>query len=113
MQMESQKFLAENSASVYIKKVEARIQEEIERAMHYLDEETEKLIVSVVEEQLIKKHMKTIVEVCLLFIFYLFFVLSHFHCLFILLHLSFISLLNVSTTSFNDASKLMLEMHII
>ena len=63
--MESQKFLAENSASVYIKRVEARIQEEIERAMHYLDEETEKQIVGVVEEQLIKKHMKTIVEVWL------------------------------------------------
>ncbi|KAB7500154.1 Cullin-3 [Armadillidium nasatum] len=60
--MESQKFLAENSASVYIKRVEARIQEEMERAMHYLDKETEKLIVAVVEEQLIKKHMKTIVE---------------------------------------------------
>ena len=61
--MESQKFLEENSASVYIKKVEGRIQEEMERALHYLDKETEKLIVAVVEEQLIKKHMKTIVEV--------------------------------------------------
>ena len=61
--MESQRFLAENSASVYIKRVEARIQEEMERAMHYLDEDTEKQIVGVVEEQLIKKHMKTIVEV--------------------------------------------------
>ncbi|XP_069999236.1 cullin-3 [Penaeus vannamei] len=60
--MESQKFLAENSASVYIKRVEARIMEEAERAKHYLDESTERRIVEVVEEELIKKHMKTIVE---------------------------------------------------
>ena len=60
--MESQKFLGENSASVYIKRVEARIQEEAERAKHYLDESTEKRIVEVVEEELVKKHMKTIVE---------------------------------------------------
>lgn len=62
-QMESQKFLAENSASVYIKKVEARIQEESDRAKNYLDETTEPRIVEVVEEELIKIHMKTIVEV--------------------------------------------------
>jgi len=61
--MESQKFLAENSASVYIKKVEARICEESERAKHYLDESTESRIVEVVEDELIKIHMKTIVEV--------------------------------------------------
>lgn len=61
--MESQKFLEENSASVYINKVEQRINEEAERAKHYLDESTEDLIVKVVEEELISKHMKTIVEV--------------------------------------------------
>lgn len=61
-QMESQKFLAENSASVYIKKVEARINEEIERVMHCLDKSTEEPIVKVVERELISKHMKTIVE---------------------------------------------------
>jgi cullin 3 len=60
--LESQKFLAENSASVYIKKVETRINEEAERAKHYLDESTESRIVEVVEEELIKKHMRTIVE---------------------------------------------------
>lgn len=62
-QSESQRFLGENSASVYIKKVEARINEESERAKHYLDESTEQRIVAVVEEELIQKHMKTIVEV--------------------------------------------------
>ena len=61
--MESQKFLAENCASAYIKKVEARINEEAERAKHYLDESTEVHIVGVVEEELINKHMRTIVEV--------------------------------------------------
>jgi len=60
--IESQKFLEENSASVYIHKVEARINEEAERATHYLDESTEPRIVEVVEEELIKRHMKTIVE---------------------------------------------------
>ncbi|XP_014249624.1 cullin-3-A isoform X2 [Cimex lectularius] len=60
--IESQNFLGENSASVYIKKVEARIIEEAERARHYLDESTEERIVKVVENELILKHMKTIVE---------------------------------------------------
>ena len=60
--IEYQKFLEENSASVYIHKVEARINEEAERATHYLDESTEPRIVEVVEEELIKRHMKTIVE---------------------------------------------------
>lgn len=59
---ESQNFLAENSASMYIKKVEARINEEAERATHYLDKSTEDPIVKVLEEELISKHMKTIVE---------------------------------------------------
>lgn len=68
--MESQKFLAENSASVYIKKVEARINEEAERAKHYLDDSTEEYIVEVVETELIKKHMKTIVEVGYLIYYY-------------------------------------------
>ena len=47
MKLESEKFLAENSASVYIKKVESRIQEEQERAMHYLDKSTKEPIVRV------------------------------------------------------------------
>lgn len=60
--LEGQKFLVENSASVYIQKVEARINEESERAKHYLDPTTEEPIVKVVEEELIRKHMKTVVE---------------------------------------------------
>jgi len=49
-QLESEKFLAENSASVYINKVEARINEEAERAKHYLDKSTEEPIVKVRSE---------------------------------------------------------------
>lgn len=60
--MESQQFLAENSASVYVKKVEARIKEEAERAKHYLDLSSEGPITNVVERELISVHMKTIVE---------------------------------------------------
>eukprot|EP00112_Aurelia_sp_Birch-Aquarium-sp1_P011658 Seg2450.2 transcript_id=Seg2450.2/GoldUCD/mRNA.D3Y31 product=Cullin-3 protein_id=Seg2450.2/GoldUCD/D3Y31 len=60
--LESEKFLAENSASVYIWKVDARIKEERERAKHCLDSSTEEAIVAVVENELISKHMKTIVE---------------------------------------------------
>lgn len=60
--VESQMLLAENSASIYIKKAEARINEEAERAKNYLDVSTESRIIQVVEEELIKKHMKTIVE---------------------------------------------------
>lgn len=61
-QVEAETFLSENSASVYINKVEQRIEEESERAKHYLDESTEKKIVAVVEEELISRHMRTIVE---------------------------------------------------
>lgn len=55
-------FLAENSACVYINKVEARINEEIGRALHCLDKSTEESIIKVVERELISKHMETIVE---------------------------------------------------
>ncbi|UJR20900.1 hypothetical protein I4U23_024009 [Adineta vaga] len=60
--LESQKLLAENSASVYIRKVAVRINEEAERAVHYLDKSTEERIIRVLEEELITKHIKTIVE---------------------------------------------------
>ncbi|XP_022170052.1 cullin-3 isoform X1 [Myzus persicae] len=60
--MESQKFLDENSACIYIRKVESRIMEESDRAKHYLDDSTESRIVEVIEIELIKRNMKTIVE---------------------------------------------------
>ncbi|CAF1635370.1 unnamed protein product, partial [Adineta ricciae] len=60
--LESQKLLEENSASVYIHKVAARISEEAERAVHYLDKSTEERIIRVLEDELITKHLKRIVE---------------------------------------------------
>lgn len=59
---ESQKFLAENNASAYIRKVEQRIEEESMRAQRYLEPETEAKIVGVVEQELIINHMSTVVE---------------------------------------------------
>lgn len=61
-QGESINFLAENSASAYIKKVETRIHEEADRVKHYLDESTELRVVEVVETELIKNHMKNVIE---------------------------------------------------
>lgn len=55
--------MAENSASAYIKKVETRIHEEADRVKHYLDESTELRVVEVVETELIKNHMKNVIEV--------------------------------------------------
>ena len=60
---ESQTFLEENSASVYIRKVEQRLIEEGQRAKYFLDPSTEVHIVRVLEEELISKHMKTVIEV--------------------------------------------------
>lgn len=57
LQLESQKLLAENSASVYIRKVAARISEEAERAVHYLDKSTEERIVRVLEGEP-KRHVQ-------------------------------------------------------
>lgn len=60
--MESQRLLAENNASVYIKKVEQILQDESDRADLYLDKDTEPRIVQVVEDEMIRSHLKTIVE---------------------------------------------------
>ena len=54
--IESLKFLEDNSASVHIHQVEARINEEAERASHYLNESTEPKIVEVVEEELFRRY---------------------------------------------------------
>lgn len=60
---ESEAFLAENtSAILYIEKVVQRIEEEMKRAFHYLDPSTEPKVVAVVEEELISRHLQTIVD---------------------------------------------------
>lgn len=60
--VESQEFISSNSASDYMRKVSARIQEEMERVAHYLDAGTEPKIKEVVERELIASHMKTLIE---------------------------------------------------
>ncbi|ESN98221.1 hypothetical protein HELRODRAFT_101759 [Helobdella robusta] len=60
--LESEKLLSENSASVYLKRVEARIFEEQERAVNCLNESTKEPIVRVVQEEMIGKHTRAIVE---------------------------------------------------
>ena len=59
---ESQKLLKQNSASFYIRKVEARMDLEAMRTSQYLDKATIPKVVRVMEEELIKRHMETIVD---------------------------------------------------
>ncbi|KAI1702469.1 cullin family domain-containing protein [Ditylenchus destructor] len=58
----SQKFLSENCASVYVHKVNDCLQDETQRAERYLDKKTEEKIIAVLNEELIMKHMATIVD---------------------------------------------------
>ncbi|KAL3106907.1 hypothetical protein niasHT_010822 [Heterodera trifolii] len=58
----SQKFLAENSACVYVHKVNESLIEEVQRSERYLDKITETKIIHVLNEELITKNMTTIVE---------------------------------------------------
>ncbi|KAI6240791.1 CULLIN-2 domain-containing protein [Aphelenchoides fujianensis] len=58
----SQKFLQENSASVYIRKVNECLEEEQQRSKRYLDEITEEKIIAVLKQELITSHMQTVVE---------------------------------------------------
>lgn len=60
---ESEAFLAQNpSAILYINKVEQRIEEEMARVYHYLDESTGPKLVKVLEHELISRHINTIVN---------------------------------------------------
>uniref|UniRef100_A0A5K3EK04 CULLIN_2 domain-containing protein n=1 Tax=Mesocestoides corti TaxID=53468 RepID=A0A5K3EK04_MESCO len=60
---ESEAFLAKNpSAILYINKVEHRIEEEVSRVYHYLDPSTGPKLVEVLEQELISRHIHTIVN---------------------------------------------------
>ena len=60
---ESGAFLAQNpSAILYINKVEQRIDEEAARVYHYLDASTGPKLVRVLEQELISRHINTIVN---------------------------------------------------
>jgi len=57
-----QKFLNENSASIFVRKVNECLLEEKERADKYLDAITGSKILAVLQDELIVKHMHTVVE---------------------------------------------------
>eukprot|EP01126_Amoeba_proteus_P042960 TRINITY_DN4684_c0_g1_i2.p1 TRINITY_DN4684_c0_g1~~TRINITY_DN4684_c0_g1_i2.p1 ORF type:complete len:679 (-),score=112.16 TRINITY_DN4684_c0_g1_i2:419-2371(-) len=59
---ESQSFISSNPAAEYMKKIERRLNEEMDRVKHYLDPLTEFKIKEVVETELIQAHLKTLVE---------------------------------------------------
>uniref|UniRef100_A0A914CCA3 Cullin family profile domain-containing protein n=1 Tax=Acrobeloides nanus TaxID=290746 RepID=A0A914CCA3_9BILA len=59
---QSQKFLEQNSASVYVRKVNECLVEERQRAERYLDKKTEEKVIDVLKSELIRKHMTEIVE---------------------------------------------------
>lgn len=59
---ESHECLAQNSASEYMRKAEARLGEEHERVTHYLDKASEGRLNEVVERQLIAEHMRSLAE---------------------------------------------------
>lgn len=60
--LESQEFIASNSCSEYMKKVEIRLKEEQARVSHYLDPTTDPKIREVTERELISAHMKLLLE---------------------------------------------------
>jgi cullin 3 len=60
--IESQRFIDSNSCSDYMKKVDQRLREEVDRVQHYLDTNTEPKIREVTERELITNHMKTLIE---------------------------------------------------
>jgi len=61
-QAESMEYIAQNSASDFMKKAEVRLGEEADRVNHYLDSTTEPKIKEVAERELIAKHMKALAE---------------------------------------------------
>eukprot|EP01094_Clydonella_sp_ATCC50884_P028172 TRINITY_DN8371_c0_g1_i2.p1 TRINITY_DN8371_c0_g1~~TRINITY_DN8371_c0_g1_i2.p1 ORF type:complete len:738 (+),score=239.95 TRINITY_DN8371_c0_g1_i2:74-2287(+) len=60
--VESQEFIASNSCPDYMRKVEVRRQEELDRVRHYLDSSSEPKVREVVEEELIANHVRTLIE---------------------------------------------------
>jgi len=60
--LESQHFLLENDASVYLKKVERRLKEEEQRVDHYLDASSKEKIQRIVEKELIYNQLRRVLE---------------------------------------------------
>mmetsp|Transcript_18808 Transcript_18808/g.44658 ORF Transcript_18808/g.44658 Transcript_18808/m.44658 type:complete len:737 (+) Transcript_18808:84-2294(+) len=60
--IESNEYLAQNSAPDYMKKAEQRLHEEEDRVSHYLDARTEPKIKEVAERELVARHMRQLAE---------------------------------------------------
>ena len=60
--IESNEYLAQNSAPDYMKKAERRLLEEEDRVSHYLDARTEPKIKEVAERELVARHMRQLAE---------------------------------------------------
>ncbi|EXX69765.1 uncharacterized protein OCT59_028473 [Rhizophagus irregularis] len=60
--VEGQMLVGEYDAPEYMKKVDKRLNEEEQRVRHYLSQTTEPKIRNIVEEELISKHLKTVIE---------------------------------------------------
>jgi len=59
---ESQDFISQNTCPDYMRKAEARLQEEQQRVAHYLSSSTEQKLKRVVEHELIQRHASALVE---------------------------------------------------
>eukprot|EP01006_Ploeotia_vitrea_P028755 TRINITY_DN61391_c0_g1_i1.p1 TRINITY_DN61391_c0_g1~~TRINITY_DN61391_c0_g1_i1.p1 ORF type:complete len:789 (-),score=111.59 TRINITY_DN61391_c0_g1_i1:58-2424(-) len=59
---ESAKWLAENSATEYMKKAEVRLLEEKARSLHYLHPTSEAKLMPTVEKELLAEHQKVLIE---------------------------------------------------
>ncbi|KMZ66713.1 hypothetical protein ZOSMA_28G00730 [Zostera marina] len=59
---ESQEFIESCDCGEYLKRAERRLNEEVERASHYLNPSTEKRITKVVEKEMIENHMQRLVH---------------------------------------------------
>ncbi|CAG8512957.1 3575_t:CDS:10 [Acaulospora morrowiae] len=60
--VEGQMLVSDCDAPEYMKKVEKRLNEEEQRVRHYLSQTTEQKIRNIVEEELISKHLKTVID---------------------------------------------------
>jgi len=60
--VESQDFISSNSCPDYMKKIEARLKEEVQRVARYLDTHTEQKLKNVCEKEMITNHMNELVQ---------------------------------------------------
>eukprot|EP00794_Sanderia_malayensis_P011107 gene11107-12276_t len=59
---EGQKFMQDNDVPEYLVRVDRRLKEESDRLLHYLDSSTRKPLISLVEAQLLGRHLSNILQ---------------------------------------------------